>query len=179
MKALHAFYLLLSALLILGCASPQVVTKSKSDSFSFSNYHSFAFYKVSTQGDTIPRAYQDNLDHLKKAISLQLQNKGLTPDENNPDLLVNLGIVIEEKLQTRETDFRTDAPKYIGQRNYHWESEEIVVGKYRLGTLDLHLVDAKNQTLVWQCAISGVIPESEKNRSKKLNEALRKAFLEQ
>ncbi|WP_224489266.1 DUF4136 domain-containing protein [Robertkochia flava] len=168
----------LAAICLLGCAAPEVITRVKDDSFQPSEYRSFGFYEVTSKGDTIPEQYDDNLENLKEAISLQLRTKGLIPDERTPDILINLGIVVEKKVQTRETDFRTDAPRYIGQRNYSWKSEEVVVRTYREGTLDIHLVDAKNQNLLWQCAISGVIPESEKSKSKKLDEALRQAFSE-
>jgi hypothetical protein len=60
-------------------------------------------------------------------------------------------IVVKEQVQTRQTDFRTDGlPRYMGQRRYSWKSEEIVVGKYREGTLMIDLVDAVNNKMVWQ-----------------------------
>ena len=38
-------------------------------------------------------------------------------------MLINIGIVVEEKIQTREMNLRTDPPMHIGQRNYKWESK--------------------------------------------------------
>ena len=106
-----------------------------------------------------------------------MQQRGYTQSSSNPDLLINIGIVVQEKIQTRQTDFRTDAPKYIGQRNYSWKSEEIETGRYREGTVTLHVVDAAQHKLIWKSGISDIIPEKESKTESVINEGIRKLFL--
>ena len=76
----------------------------------------------------------ENVDYLKSIIAKELEASGLEQSEN-PDLAINIGVVIEEETQTRETDYRD--MRYMGQRNYHWEVEEVVVGVYNVGTISV------------------------------------------
>jgi hypothetical protein len=97
---------------------------------------------------------------------------------DNPDLHVNIGIVVAEKVQTRETNLATpgDRAAYMGQRNYHWESQEVEVGRYREGTVIVHLVDQAKSKLVWQGAAESVLPEKQKNVPAVIEEAMKKLF---
>ena len=87
---------------------------------------------------------------------------------------INLGIVIENKEQTRETNLATDPFMYTGQRNYTWSSQEIVVNKYKEGTLTVHLIDAKNNQAAWVGVVSEIIP----NKQEKKQIAIEKAIVE-
>ena len=76
---------------------------------------------------------------------------------------VNLTSIVDEKIQTRQTDFRTDgAPRYMGQRRFSWKSEDVEVGRYKQGTLLLDLVDTKSNMIVWRSGVEGVLPKKEK-----------------
>jgi hypothetical protein len=67
----------------------------------------------------------------------------------NPDLILNLDVVVKRVKQMRETDVRKDI-NYIGQRRYLWESEEQVVGVYDGGDMTIDFVDAeKNKSDSW------------------------------
>jgi hypothetical protein len=48
----------------------------------------------------------------------------------------------------------------LGQRNYAWKSEEVVVGIYKQGAVTLHLVDAAQNTLVWKATVHDVLPSN-------------------
>jgi len=51
--------------------------------------------------------------------------KKISMADNNPDLLVNIGITAADKTQARTTDFCTDRmPGYTGQCDYSWKSEK-------------------------------------------------------
>jgi hypothetical protein len=49
----------------------------------------------------------------------------------------------------------------MGQRNYHWESEEVVVNHYRQGTVTVDFVDSKTNTLVGEAVASAVVVKNE------------------
>jgi hypothetical protein len=57
----------------------------------------------------------EGIQLLKAAIDKEMQDRGFSKSEN-PEMWMNIGIVIEDKVQTRQTNIR-DAPLYIGQRN--------------------------------------------------------------
>lgn len=135
--------------------------------------------KVDTSGsNAIGPGYETNLALLKEAITKQMQSKGLVMNEGNPDLLINIGITILEKVQTRETSFANpgDRTAYMGQRNYSWSSQEIEVGRYREGTVTLHLVDKTKNKLMWKGAAEGVIPDKQKNVPALIDDSMVKLF---
>ncbi|WP_224484614.1 DUF4136 domain-containing protein [Robertkochia aurantiaca] len=169
--------LFLIILVLQSCASGSEITHSYTErNFSFEQYETFAFADTQTSGDIVAETIDPKIELIKSQITKALESKGLSRVNDNPELLVNLGIAVSEQVQTRQTDFITDAPRYIGQRNYKWESEEIPVGTYKKGTLDIHLVDTRIGELVWQRSVSRVITENQKNIPKDIEEAVEKAF---
>ena len=147
------------------CGSIKIKDVDKEEGFSISNYKTFGFFQVDASGDGIGPNYTTNLDLLKKAIASQLEAKGLKPVSENPDLMVNIGIVVTQEIQTRETSFTNpgDRMAYMGQRNYSWHAQEVVVGTYKQGSVSVHLVDRTTSRLVWQGTVEGIVPEKEKN----------------
>ena len=91
-----------------------------------SQYKTFKIVKldIKTMPDFEPK--KEGISQFMQEVTNKMQERGFRPTDDNPDLLINFGITIQEQAQTRETTIR-DAPRYIGQRNYHWEAEEIVL----------------------------------------------------
>lgn len=112
-------------------------------------------------GDTVTQQFNDRIVSLENAIALKMQKFGYLLSKTDPDLLINIGMVVREQVQTRETDYRTDAPRYIGQRRYSWKSQKVEVGRYRQGTVTVDLVDRKQNILVWTGTVQDIIPQSE------------------
>lgn len=166
-------------LCFVACSSIKIAGVHKTENFTLANYKSFAFMKVDTSGsNAIGPGYETNLALLKDAITKQMEAKGLVLKEDGSDLLVNIGIMILEKVQTRETNFANpgDRTAYMGQRNYSWSSQEIEVGRYREGTVTLHLVDREQNKLMWKGSAEGVIPEKQKNVPVLIEQAMAKLF---
>lgn len=141
-------WLLLPILLITiyACSPIQVLDQEPAENFTLSNYRTFSFYEIDASGDSVnSKAYQAGISTLKTEITQQLQKRGLQLGTNDPDLLVNIGIVI-----------KADAPRYIVQKRYPVESDE--GSKYTEGTVSVHLVDRANNKLVWRGAVEGVVP---------------------
>jgi hypothetical protein len=147
------------------CSAVQIKDVQQADDFTLSKYKTFDFFQVDASGDGLGPNQTANLDLLKKSVTKQLESKGLTAASDNPDLLLNIGIVVAEKVQTRETNFSNPADRmaYMGQRNYSWSASEVVVGNYRQGTVTVHLVDRATNKMVWQGTADSVLPEKEKN----------------
>jgi hypothetical protein len=164
-------------ILLSACSGVKVMNVESGENVDFGKYKTFDFYKLSASGDTISKLYTARMDLLKEAISIELSKRGYTLREANPDMLVNIGIKIKEEVQTRTTDWRTDgAPTYIGQRNYSWKSQEVEVGRYRDGTVTLHLVDAAAKKMVWKGAIKGVVPEKNSNVQEAIQNGMKALF---
>ncbi len=172
----NIFFILFSLFGLLGCSAARVKNMEAADNFALSNYKTFNFYEITNNGEPVDPQYNNRIAILKNAIQQQLTAKGLTLAPTNPDLLVNLGIVTTEKVQTRQTDFRTEAPRYIGQRRYSWKSQQVEVGRYRHGTASVHLVDPTKDELVWQGTMEGVIPKKDAALEKEVNAGVTKLF---
>ena len=162
----------------LACTSARVKNTQATPGFALSNYKTFNFYEVTTNGEPAEAQYNNRIDVLKSAIQQELTKKGLTLSPNNPDLLVNIGVVTTDKVQKRQTNFREDAPRYIGQRRYTWQSQEVVVNRYKQGTATIDLVDPKTNTLVWQGSAEAVIPDKETKLEKTVADGVEKLFAE-
>lgn len=174
MKIYHIFYLCL--ILFFSCTSAKVTKVEATDNFALTNYKTFNFYEITANGEPVDPQYSNRIDILKSAIQQQLVGKGLTLAQGDPDLVVNIGIVTTEKVQTRQTDFRTDAPRYIGQRRYSWKSREVEVGRYQAGTVSVELVDPEQNEMVWQGVMEGIIPKKDAALQREANAAVAELF---
>jgi hypothetical protein len=176
LMTLRIVYFSMMALLIVSCSSTKVLNTEAGDGANLNSYKTFDFYKVEAKGDTASQLYAERIAMLEDAIAIQLQKHGYLLSKTNPDLLVNIGVVVNQQVQTRQTDFRTDAPRYTGQRRYSWKSEEVEVGTYREGTVTVHLVDRKANKMVWKGAVQDVIPKKESKVQKTISNGIKKLF---
>lgn len=155
------FFACFLIILFTACSSSKVINTERADNVDFSTYKTFDFYQVEAKGDTISQRFNDRITKLQDAIAIKMQKLGYLLSKTNPDLQINIGIVVKEETQTRQTDFRTDAPRYIGQRRYSWKSEQVETGSYREGTVTVHMIDAKQNKMIWKGAVQDIIPKKE------------------
>ena len=137
-----------------------------------SSYSTFDFVDFNVELMTTYQTNPENVEYLKASISNQLNNKGLVQSAN-PDLAVNIGVVVEEEVQTRESDITE--MRYLGQREYHWERDEVLVGVYKVGTVAVELVDTKTNRVVWQGSDASVI-RNQKSIQKKIDKGVARIF---
>lgn len=166
-------------LLFLGvaCQSVRVVKQEAAEQFSLASYKTFDFYPEDNGAkDTLSQESILDMKILKKEVEQHLTARGLVKSPQEPDVWVNLGMVIVEKDQTRETIFGRDAPYYLGQRRYSWKSQEVKVGQYKEGTISLHLVDRRNNELGWQGEAETVIPKKPASSEERIKEGVAALF---
>lgn len=178
MKVSPTYILLIGLICLLGCKPVKTSVTEVSPSYSLGNYSSFAFYQTSEKGD-LSENYQRHLDFMKSEISKHMAYRGLLPAQNgDADLMINIGILVENKTQTRETGLVTDPGtfNYIGQRRYSWKSETVEVGQYRKGSVDIHLIDVKNNEAVWVGVTTAVIHEKEDRLLKTISKGISEMF---
>jgi hypothetical protein len=160
MKKIIALFLLL-AFAHIGQAQI-LVSYEKADQGDFSKFKTFQVYSLDVKNIPEFEPKKEGLNLLIGEINKQMISRGYEKVKANPDLIINVGVSITAEVQTRETTIR-DAPMYIGQRNYKWESEEVIVREYTEGTVTLDIVDTSENELIWQAVTSGIL---EKNQNK-------------
>jgi len=137
-------------------------------------YQTFNFLEYDAQILVDVERRPENVDYLKAAIARELEAKGLSQSDD-PDLFVNIGVVVKEEIQTRETDIRTDM-HYLGQRNYSWQAQEVPIGTYNEGTVNIDLVDAAKNERVWEGSASAVILKNNTKMQKRIDSGMKKAL---
>ncbi len=157
----------------MACMPVRVVT-DKPMEVSLSCYESYNLYPVDYKHyDSIP--YNEaTFDLMIEEIKKNMQGNGYRLSDD-PELLLNVGIVIERELQSRETDPRYDM-NYVGQRNYHWEREEKVVGFYEEGAVTIDFVNADTNMLLWQGTAIGMISSNTEKMRKRVVFAIDNIF---
>ncbi|MCS5489991.1 DUF4136 domain-containing protein [Algoriphagus limi] len=165
--------LLLLISIAVACTGKKYVTVPKGiyDDFDLAKYQTFDFYEMKGPDEPGPN-FTQNVQYLQDAITKKLEERGLKRDSSNPDLKINLGIRVQDKVQTRETNLTTDPFMYTGQRNYTWSVREVPVNTYKEGSLTMHLVDNQSNEAVWIGTIDRALPNKEKNLPATIQDAV-------
>lgn len=152
-----------------------VETEAEND-FDLSQYQTYNFSDALDGGgaEEVMPQYVQEMNILKAEIARELEERGLRRSPE-PELLVNIGAVVEEKVQTRQTDIR-EAPLYIGQRRYHWEAKEVEVGRYQHGTVSVHLIDREENKLMWRGVAEGVLPKDREKLHNRIEQGVEDLF---
>lgn len=158
-----------------GCSTARLVSTEQEPGFSLINYSSYNYLEVEI--DTIDLSeFNKRIKWIAAEIDSQFETRGIKRSMTDPDLLVNVGLVFVEKMQTRESDYRTDGAQYMGSRSYSYNTETVDVGKYQEGTFVMHLVDAKTKVLMWEGILQGVALENDKKSQKNIVLAVNTLF---
>src|SRR5690606_13100576 len=105
------------------CSSAKVSVHPIHSSMKLSDYKTFDFFELEASGDTTSN-FHEYVSTFKSGVIKEMNKRGLTQDPDNPDLKINMGFMVEEKTQTRQTSLSDPGEwTYIGQRNYKWESK--------------------------------------------------------
>ena len=172
MKFLNLFMFSILIIMTMACRTATVTVLEDDDqNFRLADYSTFNFYEATPEG-IFDQEQQNYISLIKNEVSLQLTERGLARDAENPDLMINIGISTEERVQTRETGLVTDPGtfQYIGQRRYVWRSETIETGRYQVGTGTIHLIDREEDRAVWV----GVVEKILRPRLRDYENAIRK-----
>ena len=84
-----------------------------------------------------------------------MESRGYTYDPKAPDLLVNFNASIEDKTRVTTVSQPVMAGGWYGYRGGYYSawpaySNQTYVDQYRQGTVNVDVVDAKRQKLVWE-----------------------------
>ena len=149
----------LPTMLFLGqaaCASGPKIRSQTDPAANFASYRTFGFLDESTGATPAYSSFVSQ--YLKKAVTREMQARGITKSEN-PDLLVNFNLVSKDKVQV------TQSPSaYYGyRRGYSWGGmgmgTSTDVSNYTEGTLNVDVIDKSKMQLVWEATAIGRITD--------------------
>lgn len=168
---LNALFFLLPVLVF----SQTIVSYDKAKDLDFAKYKTFQIYSLDVKSIPEFEPKKSGLNLMLVEIIEHMESRGFVKVLENPDLIINVGVSIVSKEQTRQTDVR-DAPVYMGQRNYKWEAQEVVIGTYTEGTVTLDLVDAQSDKMIWQVVGASVLSEKREKNRKRVTKGVNKMF---
>lgn len=142
----------LFALLLVACATGPRVSTDADPQADFSRYRSFAFFEPLALES---RGYSTLLsERLRDEARRQMESRGFVYDPTAPDLRVNLNALVEEKadvVAVPDVDwgwyYSYRARAYVAVPVHGYRSQVV---RYREGTINVDLVDARERRLVWE-----------------------------
>ncbi|MVN76557.1 DUF4136 domain-containing protein [Hymenobacter sp. HMF4947] len=168
--------LLVLALGLGACSAEQHTQTDSRPGVNLTQYKTYNFMDAVARNDSAFQNSSSNIFDVKRAVTRELAARGFQQSDK-PDLWVNLGLVTQQRVQTRETNFRQDgAPYYIGQRNYHWQAGEVATGTYQDGTVTIELVDAARKELVWQGTTTSILSQTPSRAAKQIDKGVADVF---
>jgi hypothetical protein len=173
------FYILLTFIIVLQACSSTIKVYSEHDrKIDFSQYKTFDFYEIKEEHLSLKEV---NRRRLAMAIELELGMKGIKRNVNDPDLLVNLYSFINRKERVSSTE-TSSGLGYYGAASPYGTSIGVSVSPprsyssyYTKGTVTLHLVDRKKNTLVLE-GMAEVDASEADDADRIINYAVKKIF---
>ena len=159
------------------CSTNEQLTQvDQKTGINFTLYKTYNFMDEVARNDSAFMGTGTGIFDLKRAVTQELERRGYRKAAQ-PELWVNIGLITQQRVQTREANFQTDgAPQYIGQRNYHWDARDVPVGQYQEGTATIELVDAARKELVWQGTTTSVLSKAPARSAKQIDKAVEAVF---
>jgi len=159
----------LLGLALAGCASGPRLYANQNPQADFASYATYSY--VAQLGTDEPGGPTTLLtQYLRSAVDREMQARGYRYVNVSGDLQVNFYVETQEKLRSRQTASPSVGVGY-GYYGYRggvygtWGAySETEVTQYTEGTLNIDLVDARRQELVWEgVAIGRVTEEARQN----------------
>jgi hypothetical protein len=153
-------------ILLASCSASKVVTTETDKEADFTAFKTYQFPGINVEYEQVLK--ENRLDMIIEEIEKEMSLRGYSKVEGNADLLLNVGIVIEERVQTRDTDVR-ESPRYMGQRRYSWQSQEVEVSRYTVGSITMDAVDISSNSMVWYGVVERIVKEKTDDEKAKKN----------
>lgn len=171
---------LLCAALIAGCATGPDIRSDYDRNADFRAYKTFGF--VSPLG-TDKHGYSSLVtSHFKSAARTEMEALGYTYSENEPELLVNFFMNTENRTEVRSSPRMSASYSYYGYRSGLYMGFPIYESQtetrhYKMGTLNIDVVDAKEERLLWEGIAEGKLSqEALENPRPAIHSAVKQIF---
>lgn len=161
---------LTAALFAAGCATTSG-PKTRIDydkAADFSVYRTYGFPK---ETGTDRGGYSTLVtSYLKSSMSTAMEARGYKYSEDHPDLLVNFFMNTRERTEIRSSPNASLGYGYYGYRYGLYNAwplyDEDRTVTYKVGTLNIDIVDAEKKQLVWEGVAEGRVSEEEMQNPK-------------
>ena len=177
MKSTYIICLVLLAVLMLTTCATLTVTTDYDKTASFSQYKTFAFYQLQDKSGSVSDL---NKNRILRAIRADLLKKGFTETHSNPDLMVNVTTILEDKKSvTAHTDYYGYGGYYrpYGRRMGYAAGPGTTtfnVYEYKDGSLIIDIIDAVKMQLIWEGIGNKQIDKPSSDPDGAINEAVTK-----
>jgi starvation-inducible outer membrane lipoprotein len=155
-------WLIAMVALLAGCASGPKIRSNTDPQANLSSYRTYGFVEPLGTDRT---GYSTIVSgQLKSAARRELDARGYTYAQDNPQLLVNFNAKLDDKLRVDSTPTASVAMGrgYYGYRGGFysaWPAYETSVDQYTEGTLNVDVVDAAQKRLLWEGVAVGRVTE--------------------
>ncbi len=165
--------------LLAGCATGPRITTEADPRADFSAYRTWSFYTpLAIESD----GYETQTSALAKAaVRAEMERRGYTYSETNPDLWVNINAYLERRTDVSSIP-TVDYGYYYSYRHRayfavpYW-NERTQVYRYTEGTMNVDLVDARQRRLVWEgVAVGRVANMRPDQRAARVNSTIAEIF---
>lgn len=138
--------------LLAACATGPRISAEADPRADFSQYRSYAFYSplaVEKEGYETPTTQR-----MKAAVRAQMEARGYAYSTGSPDLWVNINAYMERRTDVTSVPY-VDYGYYYSYRARRYVAvpfwyDRVDVYRYTEGTLNVDLVDARRNALVWE-----------------------------
>jgi hypothetical protein len=163
MKKLQMIALLIAAVALTACESAPKTRSNTDTSVNFATYHTYGF--ISPLGTDRGGVSTPLSGYFKNAVRRELDARGYKYVEGqDADLLVNFNTNSQEKVDVRSTPGPSYGVGYGGYYGYRGGmyggmmvggAPEVETVRYKVGTANIDVVDARQKKLVWEGLAEG------------------------
>ena len=140
--------LALAALLLAGCETGPQVRSITEPGANLSAYHTYSFAAqpgTNRGGNVTPLT-----TFFESAIAREMTARGYQQVDSGGDLLVNFNARVSEKADIQSTPGPMYGYGYYGYRGGMYMGPEVQTVRYKVGTANIDVVDAKRKVVVWE-----------------------------
>jgi hypothetical protein len=143
---------LCAAVLLAGCATGPRITTEADPEADFARYRTFAFYSpLAIESEGYSSAMSER---MKAAARTQMESRGYVYTETSPDLWVNINAYTQRRTEVSSMPTVDYAYYYSYRANRYFAvpywRDRTDVYRYTEGTMNVDLVDAARNRLVWE-----------------------------
>jgi len=140
--------LALAALLLAGCETGPQVRSISEPGTNLSAYRTYSFAAqpgTNRGGNVTPLT-----TFFETAIAREMTTRGYQQVDSGGDLLVNFNARVSEKADIQSTPGPMYGYGYYGYRGGMYMGPEVQTVRYKVGTANIDVVDAKRKVVVWE-----------------------------
>jgi hypothetical protein len=188
MKSVKFLMYAIIGIVLAGCSSTSSIITDYDRNVQFNDYKTYYWadeFKIMKQnGEEDPLFYNSLIQaRIKNAIQQQMEARGFTLSEEEPDLLVNASVEVEEDKSSGSYNYPYAYPYSpfhpgFGHSFGHFYGFYGTQGSssHMAGAVVVQLIDRSKKQLVWQGYAPDILHTDTENKRKELNDAIVNIF---